>query len=163
MTVLTFAFTVSSGIALPNIRFKVDNRDLGHQQLAVGESTAMLSLSVTDGEHVIEIERYGKLDQHGDQSVTLDDIYIEDVRLPAWVKSSGQFHYNDTVVDSGLIWYPNGRYLLTVQTPVINWIVDERIRRWGEIPSLFAPTLAQRQQLTDILNNFEQALQDVKV
>ena len=163
MTVLTFAFSVTPGIELPNIRFKINDCAQGHFQLCVGSTKTQLTLPISHGQHVIEIERYGKLDHHGDQSVTLDDIYIDDVKLPDWVKSSGQFHDNSTVVESGLIWYPNGRYVLPVQTPVINWIVDERIRRWGEIPSLFAPTPAQRQQLAEILNNFEQALQDVKV
>lgn len=163
MTVLTFKFSAVESMGWPKLRFCIDNDVLLEYDFDKETAQIELPLDLIDGDHVLEIERYGKTDQQENQAVTLEDIYIEDVRLPDWFKSSGTFYFFDQAIPSGLIWYPNGKYILNFSTPIINWFVDQRLEKWGPIESLFNPSESNKQKLYQTLDQFEQELNDVKV
>lgn len=163
MTVLTFKFSSTECNGWPKLRFCVDDDVLVEYDFDSDTASVDIPLDLIDGNHVLEIERYGKTEDQTNQLVTLEDIYIQDVRLPDWFKSSGTFYFHDQAIQSGLIWHPNGKFILSFCTPIINWFVDQRLERWGPIESLFNPSQHNKQRLHQSLAEFKQELNDVKV
>lgn len=167
---LVFAATECQG--WPRIRIGVDGDVLVDHDFTSQTESVCVDIDLLPGQHCLEIERWGKQTTNvhhrdgvilQDQTVTLREIYLDDVKLPEWWTSSGSFYYNDQIIHQGMIWGPNGVYRLPFQTPFVTWILAEKTRRWPDIISLYPPTEPNQTRLRDLLDQFEQDLQRVSV
>jgi len=171
MNVLTFKFRASEYNGWPKLRFCVDNDVLLEYDFDQEEGIVDLDLDLLDGEHILEIERYGKTTKNinfvdgkvlADQTVELLDIYIDNVKLAESFKFQGSFHYEGQEVQAGLLWGPNGKYFWNFQTPIIDWVVREKNRLREPTQDLITPGKPETEKVLKKLDEFEQALNDYK-
>jgi hypothetical protein len=172
MTPVTFVFTATECQGWPRIRIAVDGDVLVEHDFDQDRASVTVDLDLDSGHHCFEIERWGKQSFNmvlqdnsivADQTVTLESIYIQDVCLPDWFMSSGQFHWEGGVIDQGIIWGPNGVYRIEFEYPLISWILKEKVRRWPSVISLYPPTDQNQQHLRELLDQFEKDLKRVRV
>lgn len=169
---LRFDFTATECQGWPRIRICIDGDVLLDHDFSSSQESVEVEYDVIDGEHTIEIERWGKqnfnlVHQDGeilkDQTVTLDNIWIDDVCLPEWVKSSGEFTWEGGTIPNGLVWGPNGVFSIPVQTPLVPWIIEQKFKSSGDMIGLFVPTADNQQQLNKLLDQFQQDLDQINV
>ena len=136
MTILKFAFRTSECNGWPKVNILIDN-DLYHDhQFSSVEETVVLPIELLDGDHLLEIEIYGKttkntiLDSMGniisDQLIELVDIYVDDIKLPDWFKYLGIYTYNNQELPRATIWGCNGSWHWEFKMPMITWIIDKK-------------------------------------
>jgi len=169
---LRFDFTATECQGWPRIRICIDGDVLLDHDFSSSQESVEIEYDVIDGDHTIEIERWGKqnfnmIHQDGeilkDQTVTLDDIWIQDVCLPEWFKSSGQFVWQQGVIPNGLTWGPNGVFSIPFQSPLIPWIVKQKFKDSTDQPGLYIPTDSNQQQVHQLLEKFQNDLNQVNV
>jgi hypothetical protein len=131
---LSIFFTASECNGWPKIKFYLDD-DLYEDFTFTDVSSKIdIPLSLLDGEHELTIEIYNKtnastlLDENNnivkDQLITLDQIAIDDVILPDFVKYSGVYIVGDNTYPQALTWGLNGRWVLKFSVPFITWVLD---------------------------------------
>jgi membrane protease subunit (stomatin/prohibitin family) len=95
-----------------------------------------------DGIHALEIELYGKtykntiLDNNkiiDDQSVTLKNIWIDNVQILDFVKYKGIYHVKNEMLPQTLTWKQNGSWKLHFEYPINKWIQETQ-------PSIYSNT-----------------------
>jgi hypothetical protein len=130
---LIFSATQHNG--WPNIKIYLDD-DL-YEDFAFTNSSATITLpmSLLDGDHELAVELYGKTSQNtqivngkiiADQTVTLEQIRINNVPIPDFIKYSGVHYYNGEEHAQSLVWGPNGIWKLHFKTPFIDWVLTEK-------------------------------------
>jgi len=167
MNQLTLAFEATECNGWPSLRFCIDH-DIQQEITFSGPSAVVtLDIDLLDGVHELEIERYAKTNNNvvfvdnkilQDQLVTLTDIYVDDVKLPDMFKYSGTFYYHDQAVKSGTIWGPNGKYIWSFETPLLNWLISQRKKGSDTVVDLFNPD--NTQQLLNDLAKFKSIIND---
>lgn len=169
---LKIKFCATNYNGWPSLRFCIDNDVLEEYTFDSADAEIELSLDLIDGEHVLEIERYGKTDHNvhfvdgkilADQQVELVDLYADNIKLPNFFKFQGIFYFNDQAVPYGLVWGPNGKYVWKFQTPIINWLVDQKNQTQEIIKDCITPGHPETQKVYDKLNEFEQVLNKIKI
>jgi hypothetical protein len=170
---LIFYFSATECNGWPKLKFIINDTVLLDVEFESSQTQIVLPLdNIESGLHTLKIERYGKTHNNcqvengtivKDQTVTLEDIYIADVKLPNYIKYSGVFCFNDTEHPQSLIWGPNGMFKMSVGIPVVSWAVQEKINRSVPVLNLFVPLPEARQRFFKNLNEFEKELANVKV
>ena len=172
MQTVLFEFEATECNGWPKIRIGIDGDVLVDHDFTSSHEYVEVKYDVVDGAHTFDIERWGKqnfniVHDQGiilqDQTVTLKNIWVQDVCLPEWVKSQGTFRFDDVTLPAGLTWGPNGVYSIPAQTPLVNWIVHQNTQRNGSMIGLFVPTEVNQQALTQALEKFKQDLGNVGV
>jgi hypothetical protein len=114
---LTLHLQASECNGWPKIRILIDNDIIQEYEFNQATVTIDIHIDLLDGDHVLEIERYGKTDQNivfvdgqilKDQVVVLEDMYVDGVKLPEMFKYDSKFCYNNLEFPSVLTWGPNG-------------------------------------------------------
>jgi hypothetical protein len=135
MNQLTLKFSATECNGWPKLKFYLDD-DL-YEDFVFTESSSIikLPLALIDGDHELAIELYGKTGQNtqlvngqivADQTATLEQLLIDDVPIPNFVKYSGIHYYHGGAHPQSLVWGPNGIWKLAFKTPIINWILEEK-------------------------------------
>lgn len=172
MTRLTLVFLATECNGWPRIRVGVDADTLVDHDFVSANESVDVDLDLDPGAHVLEIERWGKQStnidfQNGkilrDQTVTLQDIYLHDVKLPYWFLISGKFVTDQMVYDQVTTWGPNGVYQLRFGFPLEHWILREKVQKYPAVQTVYSPSDSNHKHLRQILDNFEQDLQRVQV
>lgn len=169
---LRFDFIATECQGWPKIRICIDGDVLLDHDFSEPLESVEIEYDVIDGKHTIEIERWGK--QHfnvvchenqilQDQTVTLDNIWIDDVCLPDWVKTSGTFTWEQGSIPNGLTWGPNGVFSIPIVTPLLSWVIKQNIEKNGDIIGVYVPTQRNLQQLHERLEEFQKDLDRVNV
>lgn len=144
MNQLGLAFTATECNGWPRLRFLIDN-DLIQEYEFTGDSALIeLPLDLLDGEHLLEIEFYGKTYDNTmvvggnivkDQLVTLDTIFIDYVPVPDFFKYQGLYTVGETTKPQALTWGENGSWKLTFMYPIIDWLLDLKFKNFYEFSS----------------------------
>lgn len=172
MTCLTFVFDATECNGWPRIRIGVDGDVLIDHDFVCDSESVQLELDLDAGHHVLEIERWGKQSinvdfQDGkilrDQTVTLRDIYLQDVKLPYWFIISGQFCCDQGVFDQVTTWGPNGCYRLRFGVPFERWILKQKVDNCPEVQTVYSPTESNHAALATMLDKFEKDLERIQV
>ena len=135
MNQLTFSFAVTNVNGWPKLRFMIDNDvHLEHEFSQTTESITLL-YDIDDGKHLLQIERYGKKDHNmifnsnniqQDQTVELQDIFFNNIKLPDYFKYSGCFNYHGKSEPGSLFWGPNGIFEVSFEMPFVSWIINQQ-------------------------------------
>jgi len=172
MTCLTFVFEATECNGWPRIRIGVDGDVLVDHDFVCAAESVNVDLDLEPGNHVLEIERWGKQTINvdfrdgkilQDQTVTLKDIYLQDVKLPYWFIISGRFCSDQGVLDQVTTWGPNGTYQLRFGFPLERWLLQEKVKRYHTVETVFGPTDSNHSHLRSVLDQFEQDLKRVQV
>ena len=94
-------------------------------------------LDDVSGNHLLQIEMYGKTENNilliddkivTEQSIEIAEILVDGVKLSDWftIKHS-TINFNDEQM-KGLLLCPNGTWDLKFETPIITFILDEKIK-----------------------------------
>jgi len=162
---LTLQLQASECNGWPKIRILIDNDIIQEYEFDQETATIHVSLDLMDGEHVLEIERYGKTNDNivfvdgqilKDQSVTLVDMYVDGVKLPDLFKYDGKFCYNDLELPSVLVWGPNGGWTWKFATPLLENLIDRK-NAGVDSPSLVIPNRDNVTKLLDQIQEFKNA------
>lgn len=134
MNRLGFEFKASECNGWPKIRISIDDDVYEEYNFISSHDCIEIPIELIDDEHTLTIELYGKPNNGTivndqvivrDQLVTLENIYVDNIRLPDNFKYSGI--YGDQV--SCLTWGENNKqWRWTFKTPIINWILQEKHR-----------------------------------
>lgn len=169
MSTLRVEFKATFCGGWPSLRFSIDNDVLEEFYFEQEHAIVEIPLSLMDGDHVLEIERFGKTNDNlvfenntilQDQTVELLDIYVDNVRLPVKFKYQGCFYYNDQEAPGGLLWGPNGTYRWSFKTPIVHWLVFDKLEAEDYNMDLFIPGKYKFDQLINDLNSFEKSLNE---
>ena len=113
MQTVLFEFEATECNGWPKIRIGIDGDVLVDHDFTSSYEYVKVNYDVVDGAHTFDIERWGKqnfniVHDQGiilqDQTVTLKNIWVQDVCLPEWVKSQGTFRFDDVTLLAGLTW-----------------------------------------------------------
>lgn len=162
---LTLKFCASECNGWPKIRILIDNDIIQEYEFDQEIASIDVPLDLMDGDHVLEIERYGKNNSNivfvdgkilKDQSVELLDMYIENVKLPDQFKYNSKFCYNDIELTSALNWGPNGIWTWKFSTPLLEHLIDTK--NYGiDSPDMVVPNQKNLSELLAQLNEFKKS------
>lgn len=174
MNHLKFEFSATECNGWPNLQFFIDD-DLYQDYEFLGPTAEVtLPIDLLDGEHLLEIELYGKTFENtkvendqiiADQLVTLDCMYIDDIQLPDMFKYSGRYeHCPDQI---SLTWGINGKWSFEFATPIVPWAVTCKLNEENKYNDYSVITSAhsyeKNNKLLEILDHIEQELGNVKI
>jgi len=172
MNQLIFHFLATECNGWPKIKFSINDSTILDHEFVSAEEKIVLPLELDPGSYTLNIERYGKTYDNckvennvivQDQLVTLKEIFIDDVKLPNYIKYSGIFCFNNSEHPQSVDWGPNGIFKLPIGVPLVDWAIKEKINRSNPVMNLFVPLPADRERFVKNLNAFEQELANVKV
>lgn len=161
MNQLKLKFTATECRGWPRLKFYIDDDLYEEYHFIETLGEVVLPIYLENGPHELVIELFGKTQENTvfvdgqflqDQLVTLDEICIDEIPVPNFIKYSGQYHVGETSRPSALTWGQNGRWVLQFQTPIITWVVDQKHQRnayaeSGEVLIDAATQEKKRQQL----------------
>ena len=149
----------------PKIRILIDNDIIQEYEFDQATATVKIPMDLLDGDHVLQIERYGKTDGNvvfvngeilQDQMVTLIDMYVDDVKLPEMFKYDSKFCYNNSELPSVLVWGPNGVWTWKFTTPLLENLIDRK-NAGVSSPSLVIPNQDNVTELLDQIDKFKKS------
>ena len=133
MNYIKFNFSATECNGWPKLKFLIDN-DLYHDyEFLTNTASVELPLDLINGSHVIDIELYDKTYNNTivvdgnvvkDQLITLEEIFIDHVKVPDFVKYQGIYKVADTKTPQALTWGLNGIWTLDFEYPIVDWILD---------------------------------------
>jgi hypothetical protein len=163
--ILSIEFESQNCNGWPKLRFAIDGETCFQHEIHTQRQKIDITCSTDPGRHVLQIERYGKTFDNTvfvdgkilqDQMIVLADIYLNNIRLPDFIKYGGTFSYG-TVQNLGDLWWGhNGIWHLDFQTPLIDWIIDKKRSNDTKVADLF--DYQNRLQLLHDLNDFKKEL-----
>lgn len=130
---LKFYFKATECNGWPNARIIVDNDILQDFTVDDINTSASIDIDYLDGDHILEIERYGKTNNNivlkdgeilQDQSIELVSIHYNNIILPDYFLYHGVFHWNNQAYPSTVHWGPNGRWVWPFSMPFVTWAID---------------------------------------
>jgi hypothetical protein len=174
MNTLSLHFTSTYCNAWPKLKFYIDG-DLYHDFVfEQSQDIINIPIDLLPGEHELIIELYDKTYKNTvikdgqiveDQLVTLDHMAIDDVILPNYLKYMGQYTTKDQQTSKGLTWGVNGQWQWNFATPIIDWAIDEKLKRVDPANQAdpYSRVLSQKKiKITvDALREFEKQLNDI--
>jgi hypothetical protein len=172
MNQLIFHLLATEYNGWPKIKFSINDLTILDYEFSSAEAEIILPLELDPGSYTLNIERYGKTYDNckvennvvvRDQTLTLKEIYIDDVKLPNYIKYSGVFCFNNTEHPQSTVWGPNGTFKLPIGFPLVDWAIKEKLNRTNPVMNLFVPLPADYDRFIKNLNAFEQELANVKV
>ena len=120
----------------PKCKFYIDSDLIEDYTFTTGRAEITLPVDLLDGEHSLIIELYDKTSRNTkfennqivqDQLVTLENIYINNIKLPNAIKYFGVYKFNDQTIPQGLTWGCNGQWTWVFETPIVTWVLDKKI------------------------------------
>lgn len=150
MNILIFEFLATQCRGWPWIRIKINDAIYLEKQLTQQHTKIPLDLSLPAGKHVLYIERFNKTDQNTivddlgnilqDQTVTLNNIWYDNVDLPMDYLWQGEFCYDSRSQKSVLNWGPNGHWIWMFETPILQWLVNIKNNSRRQAFEILIPT-----------------------
>lgn len=157
MNTLVFELSATECSGWPWIRIRIDDTVHLEQQLTQEKNKIALDLNLPAGTHVLNIERFNKTDQntmvddHGnilqDQTVSLKNIWYDNVALPIDYLWQGEFCYNSKSHKSVLSWGPNGHWYWQFETPILPWLVNIKNNSRRQAFEILIPTTENIERL----------------
>jgi len=86
--------------------------------------TATIDIDRTISTHLIKIDK--KTDDHN--VIRLQAIFVNGIALPQWLlHDQGVFSWHNNQHKGSMIWYPAGTWQFCFDTPLLTWILDQKI------------------------------------
>jgi hypothetical protein len=150
MNQLSFHFKTTEVNGWPKIKITVDNVVIKEHCFTKEKEIVDVSLTMTDGPHVLEIIRYGKTPENlifdavanqiiKDQVIELTSMSIDGVYLPNFFLYKGVWHWEDNHEPSSLFWGPNGTWTWNFETPIIAWAISANRQHQDSHLDLLSP------------------------
>ena len=150
MNTLEFELSATKCHGWPWIRIHIDNVVHLEQQLTQKNNKIALDLNLPAGAYILDIERFNKTDQNTivddcgnilqDQTVSLKNIWYDNVVLPMDYLWQGEFCYNSKAHKSVLSWGPNGHWYWKFETPILPWLVNIKNNARHQASEILIPT-----------------------
>jgi hypothetical protein len=134
-----------------------------------------IPFDLLDGEHEVEIQLFGKserstvLDGSGkivrDQILTLEDIYVDDIKIPRFFMYEGRY-YDVPEGRQALTWGMNNvSWKWCFETPLIGWVVHRMNAKTDETAGDDLNMYSDKkvEELTALLNELEGKIDELDV
>lgn len=116
----------------PFIKIKTANTDF--EAITIHQELVNFSVPITNvqGKNVIIVERYGKTESNQlpdiDQIVELLTVSVDGSVVPDFILNKfSRFEFDNQVHAGGRFFGPNGVWYFEFETPIITWILDQKI------------------------------------
>jgi len=117
----------------PNVRYKINNQEF-HNVIIVNEFTEFeIDIPASYNQpHIMIVERYNKTadNQQGniDQIVEIVRLTVDGIDVPDFILNKfSSFEFNQQTHVGSRYFSPNGVWKFEFQTPMITWILDQKI------------------------------------
>jgi hypothetical protein len=166
MDQLTFNFSAIEYNGWPRARIIVNNITVHDFIIETPAASVSIDLDYVDGVHNLQIQRYGKTDNNvlfvdgkilQDQSITLNSIYYNNVKLADNFLYRSKFCWNGQEYPSTLTWGPNGVWHWEFGIPFVQWAVDSSEHLIH--PDLITPHKSNANELKDKIKNLRSVWQ----
>ena len=171
MNELGFEFKATKCNGWPKIRMSIDDDIYQEYKFSSSHECVSIPIDLLDGNHTLAIEIYGKSqsstvvnDQQiiQDQLVTLENIFVDNVKLPDNFKYSGTYGQQP----SCLTWGENNKqWLWNFSTPIIDWILKEKHRlteeKYGDHYDLWSEK--KKENYLRLLDKFENDINSLNI
>jgi hypothetical protein len=116
----------------PCVKIKTNNTDFQAVVIDQELTSIELPVSICQGQNCVMIERYGKTDQNytplNDQTVEVSKVSVDGVEVPDFILDKfSSFEFNQQTHVGSRYFCPNGVWKFEFQTPIITWILDQKI------------------------------------
>jgi len=138
MNQLTLKFKATPCNGWPKLKFLIDFDLIEEYHFNSFDGEISIPIDLLDGAYLLNIELFDKTEKNTivdttgkiteDQKVELVDIYIDNVKLPNFYKWMGVYRFNDQEYPQSLCWGCNGIWTWPFQTPILTWVLDEKIK-----------------------------------
>jgi hypothetical protein len=175
MDILTLEFTATESLGWPKIKLYIDE-DLYEDYIFQSDYAKVnVPLDLMDGPHTLKIELYDKhpnstvlVDGNivSDQTVTLMNLYVDDVLIPDLIKYKGNYVTPENTYPQALTWALNNAYWeLHFMSPFKTWVLDEKLNHNMKTGDLYSENYSEERQkvILEKIEKIEALLQDVKV
>ena len=171
MNILVFELSATECCGWPWIRIKINDAIYLEQQLTQEKIKIPVDLSLPVGKYVLDIERFNKTDQntvidkHGnilqDQTVSLNNIWYDNVDLPMDYLWQSEFSYNSHTQKSVLTWGPNGHWSWPFETPILPWLVNIKNNSRRHAFEILIPTPENVNQLKNRIKQLQDEFHNI--
>jgi len=175
MDILTLEFTATESLGWPKIKLYVDDDLYEDFSFESDYARVNIPLDLMEGDHVLRIELYGKHPNSTvlvdntivkDQSVTLINLYLDDILVPDLIKYQGVYFTPNGPYPQALTWALNNAYWeLKFKFPVKTWVLDEKLNHSLKFNELYSENYSEERQkvILEKIEKIEALLQNVKV
>jgi len=117
----------------PSIRYKTSNQEFHDVNITHEFTVFTFDIPAChDQHHSVILERYGKTadNQQGniDQIVEIVGLTVDDIDVPDFIlRKFSNFKFNQQTHVGSKYFSPNGVWEFEIQTPMITWILDQKI------------------------------------
>jgi hypothetical protein len=116
----------------PCVRIKTIDQNFYSIDINQELTNFLFSIPTDQQNFTVLLERYGKTDinisQQLDQTVEITSVTVDDVEIPDFVLNQhSRFQFNDQTHIGSRYFSPNGLWTFEFKTPIITWILDQRI------------------------------------
>lgn len=154
---LTFCFESTYCGGWPRLVFSIDDQICLEHQIDHCKETVDLAVDLSAGTHQLRITKISS-SASDEQLVILEDILLNDVRLPFFVKHSGVFAFGHEQHAGSVWWQPNGSWVLDLESPLTDWIIATKRRKENSVSDLLS--FQDRQTLSKDLARFAKELEN---
>lgn len=175
MTRLTFEFTATECDGWPKIHIYIDDDHYETFEVSEHREKVTIPFDLLDGQHEVEIQLFGKserstvLDGSGkivrDQILTLEDIYVDDIKIPRFFMYEGRY-YDVPEGRQALTWGMNNvSWKWCFETPLIGWVVHRMNAKTDETAGDDLNMYSDKkvEELTALLNELEGKIDELDV
>jgi hypothetical protein len=163
-------FRASDFNGYPNLRIWLDGQILVDHSCCNDHWTYEFELDQNIATRCLQIERYGKTNQNysadQDQVLELVSIQIDGIVVPSYILDKhSQFEFDDQIHLGSRYFGPNGTWTWNFATPVITYILDQKINHEAQYNQDYQYPWAYKlgpNSVNTILSNIEQAMSRVQ-
>jgi hypothetical protein len=136
MNILKLQFEAKECNGWPKLRFLIDDDLYQDFEFSQTIDSVEIPVDLLDGPHELRIDLHSKTHNNtiivddtiiNDQLVTLTDIYVDNIRIPDFIKYKGTYCVDNNIFPQALTWGQNGFWLLNFEYPIINWILEIKL------------------------------------
>lgn len=158
----------------PEIRIMFNGDIYEEVTLNQPEQVVEIPLNLPSGNHVLEIERYGKTDNNvlfvdgkilKDQLVELVDIYIDNIKLGPLFKynTNAVFKHKDGEIPNSYHWGFNGTFSWPFTMPIVPWLIKIKQTSEDDNINLYIPHRKDPTEINSFLTKLENEINASKI
>lgn len=112
----------------PTVQVLIDNDLYEDYEFSDEYGQVTVPIDLIEGEHILTIEKIGRIDEKDPHSVTITEICIDDVPLPEHFVYNGIFKFNDVALPKATTFEPNGVWSWKFESPIVDWALKEGLK-----------------------------------
>jgi hypothetical protein len=138
MNILTLSCKATEYNGFPKITVLLDHKVFSEVGISTEQFDILIPLDHTRSKKCLQLHRHGKTDQNvlldpqgkiiQDQTLEILQIKIDDIAIPNFlIYANSQFEFDNQCHPGSCFIGPNGLWTFKFYTPIIEYILDERI------------------------------------